>query len=82
MQELFDVKRHPQCGSRDPLDQALDMQAVMAAIAGYFGGKIDSVMMRIVDVLYGLPFIIFIILLSNEKSNTLESNLNVSTLFY
>lgn len=32
-------------------------------IAGYAGGKIDSVMMRIVDVLYGLPFIIFIILL-------------------
>ena len=32
-------------------------------IAGYFGGKVDSVMMRIVDVLYGLPFIIFIILL-------------------
>jgi oligopeptide transport system permease protein len=32
-------------------------------VAGYFGGRIDSVMMRIVDVLYGLPFIIFIILL-------------------
>ena len=32
-------------------------------IAGYAGGKIDSVMMRIVDILYGLPFIIFIILL-------------------
>jgi|TARA_A100001011_G_scaffold158002_1_gene166500 oligopeptide transport system permease protein len=32
-------------------------------IAGYAGGKIDSIMMRIVDVLYGLPFIIFIILL-------------------
>ena len=32
-------------------------------IAGYFGGRIDSIMMRIVDVLYGLPFIIFIILL-------------------
>lgn len=32
-------------------------------IAGYAGGKVDSVMMRIVDVLYGLPFIIFIILL-------------------
>ena len=32
-------------------------------VAGYFGGKVDSVMMRIVDVLYGLPFIIFIILL-------------------
>ena len=32
-------------------------------IAGYAGGRIDSVMMRIVDILYGLPFIIFIILL-------------------
>ena len=32
-------------------------------VAGYFGGRIDSLMMRIVDVLYGLPFIIFIILL-------------------
>ena len=32
-------------------------------VAGYFGGRVDSVMMRIVDVLYWLPFIIFIILL-------------------
>jgi len=32
-------------------------------IAGYFGGRVDSAMMRIVDILYGLPFIIFIILL-------------------
>jgi oligopeptide transport system permease protein len=32
-------------------------------VAGFFGGKIDSVMMRIVDILYGLPFIIFVILL-------------------
>jgi oligopeptide transport system permease protein len=32
-------------------------------VAGYYGGKVDSVMMRIVDVLYGIPFIIFIILL-------------------
>ena len=32
-------------------------------VAGYVGGKVDTFMMRIVDVLYGLPFIIFIILL-------------------
>ena len=32
-------------------------------VAGYFGGRVDSIMMRIVDVLYGLPFIMFIILL-------------------
>jgi len=32
-------------------------------VAGYSGGRVDSIMMRIVDILYGLPFIIFIILL-------------------
>ena len=32
-------------------------------VSGYYGGKVDAVMMRIVDILYGLPFIIFIILL-------------------
>jgi len=33
------------------------------AIAGYFGGRIDSMMMRLVDVLYSLPFLFFVILL-------------------
>lgn len=33
------------------------------ATAGYFGGALDEVMMRIVDVLYALPFIFFVILL-------------------
>ncbi|MDO8901256.1 MAG: ABC transporter permease subunit [Phenylobacterium sp.] len=33
------------------------------AIAGYLGGRIDEVMMRVVDVLYSLPFIFFVILL-------------------
>ena len=42
---------------------ALVIGVTWGIIAGYFGGKIDSVMMRIVDVLYGLPFIIFVILL-------------------
>lgn len=32
-------------------------------VAGYFGGRVDSVMMRIVDILYGFPFLIFVILL-------------------
>ena len=32
-------------------------------ISGYSGGRTDSVMMRIVDILYALPFIIFVILL-------------------
>ncbi|MEZ5502737.1 MAG: ABC transporter permease [Halioglobus sp.] len=33
------------------------------AIAGYAGGRIDAVMMRLVDILYALPFMIFIVLL-------------------
>jgi oligopeptide transport system permease protein len=33
------------------------------AVAGYFGGRIDGVMMRLVDVLYSLPFLFFVILL-------------------
>jgi oligopeptide transport system permease protein len=33
------------------------------AVAGYVGGWIDSVMMRIVDVLYSLPYIFFVIIL-------------------
>ena len=34
------------------------------SIAGYFGKKVDAVMMRIVDILYSLPFIIFVVLLT------------------
>ncbi|HEX7047330.1 MAG TPA: ABC transporter permease subunit [Gammaproteobacteria bacterium] len=33
------------------------------AIAGYFGGRIDAVMMRAVDILYAMPFMFFVILL-------------------
>ena len=33
------------------------------AVAGYLGGRTDMVMMRIVDILYALPFTIFVILL-------------------
>ncbi len=33
------------------------------AVAGYVGGRVDEAMMRIVDVLYSLPFIFFVILL-------------------
>ncbi len=33
------------------------------AISGYFGGRVDEVMMRAVDVLYSLPYIIMIVVL-------------------
>lgn len=42
------------------------------SIAGYVGGKVDSFMMRIVDVLYGLPFLVIIILFSLLISKHME----------
>jgi len=33
------------------------------AIAGYFGGVTDRIMMRVVDIIYALPFMFFVILL-------------------
>jgi oligopeptide transport system permease protein len=33
------------------------------ATSGYFGGRVDDVMMRIVDIIYALPFIFFVIML-------------------
>jgi oligopeptide transport system permease protein len=42
---------------------ALAIGVTYGAVAGFFGGKTDMVMMRIVDILYALPFTIFVILL-------------------
>jgi oligopeptide transport system permease protein len=42
---------------------ALAIGVTYGAVAGYVGGKVDAVMMRLVDILYALPFAIFVILL-------------------
>ncbi len=42
---------------------ALVIGVTYGAVAGYFGGKTDALMMRIVDIIYALPFTIFVILL-------------------
>ncbi len=34
------------------------------ALAGYAGGRVDAVMMRVVDVLYGLPYVLLVVLLA------------------
>lgn len=41
------------------------------ATAGYIGGKVDTIMMRIVDVLYGIPFLFFCILLITLFGNSM-----------
>jgi oligopeptide transport system permease protein len=42
---------------------SLTIGVLYGTIAGYVGGKLDAVMMRVVDILYSLPFTIFVILL-------------------
>ena len=43
----------------------------VGSIAGYFGGKVDLIIMRIVDVIYSLPDILMIILLAVVLKETL-----------
>src|ERR1043165_7717863 len=48
------------------------------AVAGYVGGRIDNLMMRIVDVLYSLPYIIVVIvLLAMFRSQTPRGQLTL-----
>ena len=42
---------------------SLMIGVVYGSIAGYVGGRTDALLMRIVDILYSLPFVIFVILL-------------------
>ncbi len=42
---------------------AIVIGVAYGAIAGFAGGRVDAVMMRIVDILYALPFIFFVIML-------------------
>ncbi len=58
------------------------------AIAGYFGGLTDAIMMRIVDMLYSIPFIFVVIFLvtflSEDSVKTLLENYGIHqiTIFY
>ena len=46
------------------------------AIAGYLGGRVDNLLMRLVDVLYSLPYVILVIvLLSMFRSQTARGQL-------
>ncbi len=58
------------------------------AIAGYLGGRVDNIMMRIVDMLYSIPFIfvvIFIITVLSEspiKERLEEAGINRIVIFF
>jgi oligopeptide transport system permease protein len=42
---------------------SLVIGVIYGAVSGFFGGKADEAMMRIVDILYSLPFMFFVIIL-------------------
>ena len=35
---------------------------ILGALAGYIGGKVDFILMRIVDIMYGLPYMLLVII--------------------
>ncbi|MDD5885141.1 MAG: ABC transporter permease [Erysipelotrichaceae bacterium] len=47
---------------------------IYGSIAGYAGGKVDMIMMRIVDVIYSIPDVIIIILLSSVLRQVFKAN--------
>lgn len=55
---------------------------VYGGISGYFGGKVDMVMMRIVDIMTGVPSLLYIILIMMYLGNTIESILIALCLTY
>lgn len=42
---------------------AISIGVLYGATSGYLGGRVDQMMMRVVDILYSLPFIFFVIML-------------------
>ena len=49
---------------------------IYGAISGYFGGKVDMIMMRIVDVIYSLPDVLIVILLSVALKDAISASKN------
>lgn len=42
---------------------SLGIGVTYGAVSGYLGGRVDAFMMRVVDIIYGLPFLLYVILL-------------------
>ena len=49
---------------------------IYGAISGYFGGKVDMIMMRIVDIIYSLPDVLIVILLSVAIKDIISTSKN------
>jgi len=51
---------------------SVSIGTIWGAIAGYKGGRTDAVMMRIVDVLFGLPYVLLVVLLSVASDSLID----------
>ena len=51
------------------------MGCIIGAIAGYFGGRVDDVIMRLMDILYGIPRIILAIAIAGTIGGGITSAL-------
>ncbi len=49
---------------------------IYGSISGYFGGKVDLIMMRIVDIIYSLPDVLIVILLSVAIKDVISQSKN------
>ena len=49
---------------------------IYGSISGYFGGKVDLIMMRIVDIIYSLPDVLIVILLSVAIKDVISTSKN------
>ncbi|MDF1659415.1 MAG: ABC transporter permease [Verrucomicrobiales bacterium] len=50
---------------------SLTIGVIYGAVSGFIGGRLDAVMMRVVDILYALPFMIIVIILTTYFGNNL-----------
>jgi peptide/nickel transport system permease protein/oligopeptide transport system permease protein len=53
---------------------SLVIGVLWGAVAGYFGGRVDAILMRVVDVLYSLPSVIFVIVLITTLGGMLKQS--------
>lgn len=52
--------------------------SIYGAVSGYFGGKVDALMMRFLDLIYSIPDVLVVILLSIGISTPLKDFVNSS----
>jgi oligopeptide transport system permease protein len=51
---------------------AVSIGTLYGLVAGYLGGRTDAVMMRMVDILFGLPYILIVVLLAVAVDGLME----------